>query len=232
MNKPAATKILFMIMIVFCSGSVIRAQNSYGGFQRPQQWSATNLLTRPPVPPDAYRNLDNQRMVDPRILEQQYLAQQAREKQQRFEAVKQEYKQVVMQKVKANPALWRIWGQGSVPLVQAMDHAATYYARKQVDGPEIAERWLSATKESLRTESQRMVGTEAILAAHDSVVAGAAAVAGQQMTPVTPDVIQGEQEQQSVVKPGVGQAASVAQQAESLSSGLAAALRYLEQLTH
>jgi hypothetical protein len=187
---------------------------------------------RSPVPPDAWQNMDNQRMIDPRVLEQQRLSQLARERQQRFEVVRREYKQVVMQKVRANPALWGIWGQGSVPLVQAMDYAATYYARQQVDGTEIAERWLSATKESLRTESQRMVGTEAILAVHDTAVAGATAIAGQQMTPVTPDVLAGRQEQQSLVRPGVGQAASAAQQAGGISSGLAATLRYLEELTH
>ena len=226
-------RLLLTVGVALFSSGHARSQAPYGGLLPPQQRPLTNASPqRVKLPegvlnpnsqrapsPDAYRQIDSGRLIDPRILEQQRLEKEAQEKQQRVDAVKLESLRELAQKVRANPQLNGLEGNARVSLSMAMRDAINYNTLRKLEGGDSAERWLGQRKDTLRAEGKRLEGTQDWLVLHDDIVLTAAALAGKPSP---------EMEALGFAKPGTGRAASTAQQANP--SGIDLQLQYLDVL--
>jgi len=130
---------------------------------------------------------------------------------------------MLWQRVNNTDAYRGLTQDAHVSLSMAVNYAATYYATKQIEGVENAERWLAATKDSLRKGVADAAARQPLFVAHDTVVAVAAGLAGQPSK---------EMQKQGFAKDGAGYAMNMGQKNNKVSTGLAGTLRYLEELVH
>jgi len=122
------------------------------------------------VPSDAYRRMDTRSQVDPRILEAQRRAQEQEQAKRQFDEVKKRYSTTLQQQIRSSHQ------PGNGP---ALQDAAQYFAMAESDGKEKAVAWRNQRRSVLETELQRLKSQVLPKAtAHDTVIAGAAALAG------------------------------------------------------
>jgi hypothetical protein len=146
--------------------SMALCQNSMAQFRPPQQPVG--------VPPNAYQQMDTHSTIDPRILRAQQEAQEAKEKAERFEARKWEYRRTIQERINQNPEWRGLQGYPFVGQQMALEDAAHYFALRDIENPTIAKQWLDFRKAQIQRAMQEEIRTQAIMAAHDTAVAVAA----------------------------------------------------------
>jgi hypothetical protein len=141
--------------LLFCAG-VAAAQNPYGGLRQRQRPASlpTNLWqsvpgSMQPAPPDAYRNLDNQRMVDPRITNARFQAQEMEKTRLALAQREAYYVSLVKERIQ-NDATLR--GMNAGAQQAAATDAAHYLTIREAEGEPAASQWMRQRQAALRKE--------------------------------------------------------------------------------
>ena len=154
-------------IVCVAATSVAVCQSAFAQFRPPPQPTT--------VPPEAYRRMDTHSTIDPRILQAQEEARKAKEKAEKFEAKKWEHRRALSERINQNPQWRGLQGYPMVGLRMAQEDAAHYFALRDMESAATANQWLQFRKAQIQKAMQEEIKTQAIMVAHDTVVAAAAA---------------------------------------------------------